>query len=118
MATTTTKQTKSPKAKTSTVKVIKNSPERKKGKKANAKVLENKPVKNTVKQIVETEREIKYNYPDEIDNQLDRKAWRQKIRNKLRAMERGIIGAQDGSKEKVKLEREYKAYRKEVLLVP
>ena len=86
--------------------------------KVNPKELDNKNIKDTVKQIVESEREIKYNYPKEIDNQLDRKAWRQKVRNQLRSMERAITKAEDGSKEKVKLEREYKAYRKEVLLVP
>ena len=89
-----------------------------KNKKQTKRVLDTKNIKETVKQVVESEREIKYNYPAEIDNQLDRKAWRQKARNKLRLFERNIAKLEDGSKEKVKLEKEYKNYRKEVLLVP
>lgn len=80
--------------------------------------LDTKNIKDTVKQVVESEREIKYNYPAEIDNQLDRKAWRQKTRNKLNAMQLKITKAEDGSKEKAKLEKEYREYRKQVLLVP
>ena len=86
--------------------------------KVDKKVLDTKNIKETVKQVVESEREIKYNYPAEIDNQLDRKKKKKKARNKLRLFERNIAKLEDGSKEKVKLEREYKNYRKEVLLVP
>ena len=81
------------------------------------KELDTKNIKDTVKQVVESEREIKYKYPEEIDNQLDRKTWRQKTRNKLRAFERELAKLEDG-KDKVKLNKEYIAFRKEVLLVP
>ena len=118
MATVTKNPAKVSKGKALVANETKNPTTTKKVAKVNTKELDTKNIKDTVKQVVESEREIKYNYPDDIDNQLDRKAWRQKIRNKLRAMERAITKAEDGSKEKVKLEREYKAYRKEVLLVP
>ena len=111
----TTVKTPAVTGKKETIKSILPKPKVKKVSKAD---LDSKNIKDTIKQVVESEREIKYKYPEEIDNQLDRKAWRQKVRNTLRAMERNISKAEDGSKEKVKLEREYKAYRKEVLLVP
>ena len=80
--------------------------------------LDDKNIKDTVKTIVESERDIKYNYPEEIDNTLDRKAWRQKVRNTLRAFERNLGKLDAESKEYRKLNREYKEYRKDVLLVP
>ena len=118
MATLTKKPAKVSKGKALVANETKNPTTTKKVVKANEKELDTKNIKDTVKQVVESEREIKYKYPEEIDNQLDRKAWRQKTRNKLRTMERAITKSEEGSKEKVKLEREYKAYRKEVLLVP
>lgn len=90
----------------------------KKGKpKVNEKQLDTENIKDTVKQIVESEREIKYKYPEGVDNQIDKKTFRQKTRNKLRSFERELAKLPDG-KEKVKLNKEYQAYRKEVLLVP
>ena len=90
----------------------------KKGKpKVNEKQLDTENIKDTVKQIVESEREIKYKYPEGVDNQIDKKTFRQKTRNKLRSFERELAKLTDG-KEKVKLNKEYQAYRKEVLLVP
>lgn len=86
--------------------------------KENKKDLDTKNIKDTVKQIVQSERDIRYKYPEDIDNQLDRKAWRQKIRNKMRAYERALTKLEAGTKEYIKLEREHKAYRKEVLMVP
>lgn len=91
-------------------KVIKKKP-------VDTKALDTKNIKDTVKQVVESEREIKYKYPAEVDNQLDRKTFRQKVRNKLRSMERELAKV-TGEKEKVKQEKALKAYRKEVLLVP
>ena len=79
--------------------------------------LDDKNIKDTVKQTVESEREIRYNYPAEVDNQLDRKAWRQKVRNKIRAYERALSKEKD-EKAKAKINKEYLAYRKEVLTVP
>ena len=79
--------------------------------------LDDKNIKDTIKQVVESEREIRYKYPEEVDNQLDRKGWRQKVRNKLRALERAIDKEKE-EKAKAKLNKEYLAYRKEVLMVP
>lgn len=101
--------------KTTTKKVV---PATKKAGKVNEVELDTKNIKDTVKQVVQTEREIKYNYPEEIDNQLDRKAWRQKVRNKLRGLDRKLTKAEEGSKDRALIEKEIKAYRKEVLLVP
>lgn len=78
--------------------------------------LDKENIKETVKQIVTTEREVKYKYPEEVNNTLDRKAWRSKVRSKLRQYESKIMKATD-EKEKAKLEKSYNAYRKEVLSV-
>ena len=89
----------------------------KKIKKTPEAVLDNKNVKETVKKIVTSEREVKYNYPETIDNQLDRKGWRAKVRTKLRQYESKLLKEKD-DKERAKLEKAYNNYRKEVLLVP
>jgi hypothetical protein len=79
--------------------------------------LDTKNIKDTVKQVVESTREIRYKYPEEINNQLDRKAWRQKTRNKMQKFESDLLKEKD-EKKKGKLNREYLAFRKEVLMVP
>lgn len=83
------------------------------------KTTDDKNIKDTVKTIVTQERELFYKYPEDIDNPLDRKKWRQKVRNAIRAFDRNLSKMDDTeSKEYRKLEKEYKAYRKEVLMVP
>lgn len=83
------------------------------------KTTDDKNIKDTVKTIVTQERELFYKYPEDVDNPLDRKKWRQKVRNAIRAFDRNLSKIDDTeSKEYRKLEREYKAYRKEVLMVP
>lgn len=107
----TTTKTKSVKVEpTTTKKVVKK-------KKSQEATLDTKNVKETVKKIVTSEREVKYNYPEEVDNPLDKKAWRAKVRSKLRQYESKILKEKD-EKEKSKLEKAYNNYRKEVLLVP
>jgi hypothetical protein len=86
------------------------------GKKAK---LDNKNKKETVKQTVESQRDIKYKYPSDIDNQLDRKSWRQKTRNtdkqfKARLAKMAKTKDSDSSKEEIK----YKRFRKEHFMVP
>lgn len=85
-------------------------------KKLDKKELDSKNIKDTVKKTVESTREMKYNYPEDVVETTDRKSWRQKVRNKINSFELSIIKL-DG-KEKAKKEKEYKSYRKEVLLVP
>lgn len=115
MATTAKTPVKGTKAKTA--KVTKGSKTEQILKAKQKAALDEKNIKDTVKQVVESEREIRYNYPPEVDNQLDRKGWRQKVRNKLRAMERALDKEKD-EKAKAKLNKEYIAYRKQVLMVP
>ncbi len=88
-------------------------------KKLTNKKLDTKNVKSTVKQIVKSKREIKYNYPSEVELPMDRKKWRQAVRNKLRAFERNLTKMRTNkSKGITKVKLEYKKYRKLVLLVP
>lgn len=93
--------------------VIKKRPTSKKAK------LDDKNKKETVKQTVKSQREIKYKYPSDIDNQLDRKAWRQKVRNtdsQFKARIAKMAKAKDSGagKEEIK----YKRFRKEHFMVP
>lgn len=79
--------------------------------------LDTKNVKDTIKMTVESKREIKYKYPEEIEGpefKDERKTWRQKVRNKMKTLE-AAVGKADNP---AKAEKELKAYRKEVLLVP
>lgn len=78
--------------------------------------LDSKNVKKTVKQVVESKREIKYNYPEEIKGPLKRKAFRQKARNHVRALERKVNKATGADKKKY--EKQLASYRQEVFLVP
>lgn len=100
------------KTKKSTAKATSATKKRKVAKKA----LDKKNIKNTIKKVVQSKREIKYNYPAKLTDILERKSWRQKVRSKIRNFE--------ASFEKLKgkalstARAEYKAYRKEVLLVP
>jgi len=80
------------------------------------KKLDKKNAKTTVKQVVKSQREIKYKYPTEVDNTLDRKAFRQKVRNEDRAFQRKL------SKEKDKaaleaLQTKYMTFRKKHYMV-
>lgn len=70
-------------AKTVTKKVIKP--------KANAKVKLDDTNKTVTMQKVIVHRELKYQYPKGCKDTLARKAFRQKVRNSLRKMERDII---------------------------
>lgn len=78
--------------------------------------LDTKNVKDTVKMAVESQREIKYKYPAEIKDQLERKGWRQKVRAKLSKLESNAFNAT--GKEKKEADMALQNYRKEVLLVP
>lgn len=109
-----TTKTKSAKAKTSTR--IKKTAKEAKLTQAQKEALDTKNVKDTVKMTVESQREIKYNYPDDLKDQLERKAWRQRVRNKLNRLE--LKASKATGKEKKELEKALADYRKEVLMVP
>lgn len=78
--------------------------------------LDTKNIKKTVEKIVESRRQVLYNYPDDVKEPLDRKSWRQKVRNELKNLELQLSRAEGKAHAEVK--RKYIAYRKEVLLVP
>lgn len=67
-----------------------------------------------VKQATVVNRVIKYNYPENVKDPLERKSWRQKTRAKLRSMEREITKAPNKTAVK-KLTTALNQYRKEVL---
>ena len=110
--TTTTKSRKASKTKTSRAKAS----GKKASKKSNTTDLDSKNVKDTVTKIVETKREMKYVYPTDMTDQIEKKKYRQKIRNQIYKFERKIAKAE--GKELKSLGRQYKAFRKEALQVP
>lgn len=70
---------------------------------------------NLVEKVV-SNREVKYVYPDNVNDTLSRKAWRQKVRNKLDKLERDMFRIKDqNSKEYKAAEKAYNEYRKTVL---
>lgn len=88
---------------------------RSKSKKA---ILDKNNKKTTVKQTVKSQREIKYRYPTEVDNQLDRKAWRQKTRNTNKQFLARISKMKAENSSKLgKEEIKYRKFRKENYMV-
>lgn len=75
--------------------------------------LDQKNVKETVAQVVKSTREMKWKLPKDCDTLKKKRAFRQANRTKLRKMESELLKSPSR-----KLKREYKALRKEVLLVP
>lgn len=65
-------------------------------------------------QKVTSNREIKYKYPENCKDPLARKAFRQKVRAKLRKFERDLAGLK--GKARTPILNEFKAYKAEVLL--
>lgn len=63
-----------------------------------------------------SQREVKYIYPDDINDTLSRKKWRQQVRNKLHQLERGMNRITDrNSKEFNEAKKKFEAYQKQVL---
>lgn len=75
-------------------------------------------IKNTIKQEVISVRDVKYKYPEDVNDQLKRKKFRQEARNKINKMERYLSKLEKGSKLARRAERDLNSYKKEVLLVP
>ena len=83
------------------------------------KDLDKENIKDTIKQAVVSQREVKYKYPEDIVNDKDKKkTFRQQVRNKLKTLENAIAKAKPETKEFKVANRKLKAYREEVLLVP
>lgn len=63
-----------------------------------------------------SQREVKYIYPDGIEDTLSRKKWRQQVRNKLHQLEREMNRITDrNSKEFNEAKKKFEAYQKQVL---
>jgi flagellar biosynthesis GTPase FlhF len=75
-----------------------------------------KQQKASIAEKVVTTRDVKYLYPDNIQDQLARKKWRQSVRNEIRKLERNIQRFQDkNSKEYKAADKALKDYSKKVL---
>lgn len=81
---------------------------------------DDKNIKETVKKVVESVREVKYVYPADIDTQEKKKAYRVKVRTKDKAFLKDIDTATKAKNEKdlTSLSKKYAAFRKEHYLVP
>lgn len=98
-------------------------PEAKADKKKKKKSAKEEAVEDTAEQqkpsIMEeviSHRDVKYIYPEDVVDTLSRKTWRQKTRNKLRALERDMLRIQDqNSKEYKKAKKAYEEFRDSVL---
>lgn len=95
----------------------------KKIKAAETKEKVNKAVKSAkvqqeaalLEQVV-SQREVKYIYPDDVQDTLARKKWRQKVRNELHRLEREMHRITDqNSKEFKAAKKAFEAYQEEVL---
>jgi hypothetical protein len=65
---------------------------------------------------VTSNREVKYIYPEGIEDTLQRKKWRQSVRNKLKTLERAYLRIKDeNSKEYKEAKKEFETYKSEVL---
>ena len=119
------KEKKSKKAKK--VKAIKEAEVKAEGKKDKKKKKANKEAEATVKEVanqqkvslvekVVANREVKYIYPEDVNDTLSRKTWRQKTRNKLHQLELAVGRIKDqNSKEYKKALKEYEDFKKQVL---
>lgn len=85
--------------------------------KTNARVrksnLDKKNSKDTVTKVVESKREVKWKMPKEGMTTDEKRSFRQAMRRKMRKMESELHKNPSN-----KLRREYKSFRKEVLLAP
>lgn len=98
-------------------------PEAKADKKKKKKTAKDKAVEDTANQqkpsIIEeviSHRDVKYIYPEDVTDTLSRKSWRQKVRAKLRQLERDMFRITDqNSKEYKKAKKAYEEYQAEVL---
>jgi hypothetical protein len=87
------------------------------------KTKKTKVVKEVAKQqsksIIEkviSNREVKYIYPEDIQDTLARKKWRQQVRNELHRLEREMYRIKDqNSKEFKEASKKYEGYKSKVL---
>lgn len=87
--------------------------------KIDKKELDSKNLKNTITKVVESKREVKYKYPEEIaGDQLKAKKWRAGIRSKNEKFLSEIADLEKTNKPVDKIKKEYAKFRKENYLVP
>ena len=98
------------KAKTTTAKTSKKKKTRSKEEKS-----VDKATKAAATQKVTINRDLKYVYPKGCISQVDRKAFRQAVRNKIRKMERDLNQEGISKKEAKSITAELKAYRDTVM---
>mgnify|MGYP006917402523 FL=1 len=88
---------------------------KKKVKKTKKEKLVNKTKKKVEANLVEevvTKREVKYIYPEDCEDTLSRKKFRQQIRNKIHQLELAMLRIEDqNSKEFKKAKKEYLEYK-------
>lgn len=117
------KKNKAAKAKAAKKEAAPATPEAKADKKKKKKTAKDQAVEDTANQqkpsIIEeviSHRDVKYIYPEDVTDTLSRKSWRQKVRAKLRQLERDMFRITDqNSKEYKKAKKAYEEYRAEVL---
>lgn len=106
-----TKDTTNTGKKTLDITKVKSQVADKKSKKATD--LNKKNVKESVAEV-KSQRVVKWIWPTDITDTISRKSWRQKMRGKIRTMERNIAKMEEG-KEKAAAVKELSAIRKECL---
>lgn len=93
--------------------------DKKKKKTAKDKAVEdtaNQQKPSIIEEVIISHRDVKYIYPEDVTDTLTRKSWRQKVRAKLRQLERDMFRITDqNSKEYKKAKKAYEEYRAEVL---
>lgn len=121
------KEKKSKKAKKAATKESEVKDEGKKDKKKKKASKKAKAAEATAKEVAKQQkvalvekvvanREVKYIYPEDVNDTLSRKTWRQKTRNKLHQLELAVGRIKDqNSKEYKKALKEYNDFKKQVL---
>ena len=112
------KETKESKAKEEPkAKLVKTTTKKVSKKKEVVKEVAKQQKPNIIEQVI-SNREVKYIYPEDVDDTLSRKKWRQQTRNELRKLEREMLRIQDhNSKEYKSAQNKYITFQKKVLKV-
>lgn len=81
------------------------------------KVAKSQAANNLVEEVI-SNREVKYIYPEDCQDTLSRKKWRQKVRNELKKLETTMLRIEDkNSKEFKKAEKEFISAKKKYMKV-
>ena len=107
------------KAKTSIATTDVKTAKKPKFKKVNKAELDQKNLKNTITKVVESKREVKYKYPEDLgDDQLKRKAFRSATRAKNEKFLSDIADLERAQKPTAAIKKQYKGFRTKFYLVP